>query len=278
MLVPRKNAPPLLPPRETAVKLFVAGSTVGPIVDSLHNQCLLTYDFGPITLDVPDLFDISTSAEHLFASSWAVPPLLGLAYVILGYILPRIIEWIIHLNTSSTTAKLDVVAITVNGRATLKTRAILAVSSTAAVIKLSEFLETHSGVTYQLFDTPILLDATTNLMIMILADVLQWISLDGTLVALLAAIVTAFGGPLSELPFVANGFWHYNSEAADYLPLSGMMFQPGGFADTIASKFLGGEYKELAISSITGPCYFAVTLDAIALGRYFNERSTTDKW
>jgi hypothetical protein len=57
-----------------------------------------------------------------------------------------------------------------------------------------------------------------------------------------------------------------------------MMFQPGGFADTIASKFLGGEYKELAISSITGPCYFAVTLDAIALGRYFNERSTTDKW
>lgn len=201
----------------------------------------------------------------------------------MGYILPRIIEWIIHLNTSSTTAKLDVVAITVNGRATesheiLKTRAILAVSSTAAVIKLSEFLETLSGVTYQLFDTPILLDAKTNLTTMILADVLQWISLDGTLVALLAAIVTAFGGPLSELPFVANGFWHYNSEAADYLPLNGMMFQPGGFADTIASKFLGSEYKELAISSITGPCYFAVTLDAIALGRYFNERSTTDKW
>jgi len=84
-----------------------------------------------------------------------------------------------------------------------------------------------------------------------------------------AASLTAFGGPLSELPFVANGFWHYLPESADYLPLSGDLFRPGGVADAVASKILGEGYNGLALSSITGPCYFAVTMDAIALGRYF---------
>ena len=117
------------------------------------------------------------------------------------------------------------------------------------------------------------LDAKTNLVIMLFADALQWISLDRTFVALLAASITAVGGPLSELPFVANGFWHYNVDAADYFPLSGTLFESGGIADAIASSLLGEEYNTLALSSITGPCYFAVTLDAIALGRYFDQRS-----
>eukprot|EP00956_Cyclotella_meneghiniana_P039281 scaffold168574_cov74-Cyclotella_meneghiniana.AAC.4 len=102
---------------------------------------------------------------------------------------------------------------------------------------------------------------------MVLADVLQWVSLDRTLIALLTAVMTAFGGPLSELPFVAAGFWHYNVDAADYLPLS----QLSPTLDSIASNLLGDQYKELALSSITGPCYFAVTLDAIALARYFKQ-------
>jgi hypothetical protein len=153
--------------------------------------------------------------------------------------------------------------------ADLKTRAILAVSSTAAIIKLSEFLESHSGTSYAFNNHSFVLDAKTNLLIMMVADAFQWLSLDRTLVALLAATVTAFGGPLSELPFVANGFWHYNVDTADYFPLSGELFQTGGFLDVMATNFLGDGYKELALSSITGPCYFVVTLDAIALGRYF---------
>ena len=122
--------------------------------------------------------------------------------------------------------------------------------------------------TLALMAHPVVLDAETSLEIMAVADAIQWIALDTTPVALVAATITAIGGPLSELPFVANGFWHYLPESADYLPLSGVVLQPGGIADTVAVSALGEGYSNLALSSITGPCYFAVTTDAIALGRY----------
>lgn len=268
MLVPTNN-PHLLPSKATIFKLFLAGSTVGPIVDSLHNQCLLTYDFAPISFDID-----SSSMSHLFASSSVVPPLLGIAYVVLGCILPRIIELIVN---NIKTQSIDSGSFSMIGETSttetqeLKARAILAVSSTSAIIKLSEFLETHSGMTYHLFRSyPLLLDAKTNLMIMVLADVVQWVALDRTLIALLTGVLTAFGGPLSELPFIAAGFWHYNVDASDYLPLS----QVSSNLDAIASNLFGDQYKELALSSITGPCYFAVTLDAIALARYFKQSGT----
>ena len=92
--------------------------------------------------------------------------------------------------------------------------------------------------------------------------------------ALVAATITAFGGPLSELPFIASGFRHYIPESADYLPLIGEFFQQGGIADRVALNILGDNYNTLALSHITGPCYFAVTLDAIALSRYFNQNNT----
>ncbi|KAL3805882.1 hypothetical protein HJC23_007843 [Cyclotella cryptica] len=285
MLIPSHNRPPLLPPKATAIKLFTVGATLGPIVDSLHNQCLLSYDFAPITVSPPPVFaDSSASgftATPLFCSSWAVPPLLGIAYIVLGYILPRIIEVSArNVNTqysfgsaSGDVSTSDKNVVTTEDKRVLQTRAILAVSSTAAIIKLSEFLETHAGMTYHFNNHSFNLDANTNLIIMLLADVLQWISLDRTVIALLAAAVTAVGGPLSELPFVANGFWHYNVDAADYFPLSGTFFESGGIADGIASSLFGEGYSDLALSSITGPCYFAVTLDAIALGRYFDKRT-----
>lgn len=267
MLVPSKSQT-LIPPKATASKLFIAGSILGPIVDSLHNQCLLTYDYAPVTLDLPG----STSPAHLFASSWAVPPLLGFAYVVLGYILPQIIKLLIGNFGAQTNSSKDNMT-TPESNENLRSRAILAVSSTAAIIKLSEFLETHLGTTYQINNIPISLDAKTNLLIMTLADAIQWISLDRTLTALLAAIITGVGGPLSELPFVASGFWHYNVDASDYLPLSGALFHSGSLADGIATILFGDEYSELALSGITGPCYFAVTLDAIALGRFFCRNS-----
>lgn len=106
------------------------------------------------------------------------------------------------------------------------------------------------------------------------ADLCQWMILDRTPVALVAALVTAFGGPLSELPFVASGFWTYLPEAADYTPLA--MVQPGAAAEGFLSTLLGDDFRDIALSSITAGCYFAVTLDAIALGRYFYSLEATD--
>ena len=84
------------------------------------------------------------------------------------------------------------------------------------------------------------------------------------LTSLLTASIVSVGGPLSELPFVAGGFWHYIPSAADYLPLANVNLENGIIGGDIIA-----EYKDLALSSITGPCYFAVTMDAIALGRWF---------
>ena len=246
------SRPPLLPPKVATAKLFLVGSTVGPIVDSLHNQCLLEYDIAPITIQNP----LTLSSTPLFCSSWAVPPLLGTAYIVLGYILPRVIEVLTNTSGDDNIRNIN--------KDELKRKAILAVTSTAVIIKLSELLQTHA--TIGLGDHQIILDAKTSLEIMAVSDAIQWVVLDGTPIALVASCITAIGGPLSELPFVANGFWHYLPQSADYLPLSG---GSEGLADIIATTILGKGYKSLALSSITGPCYFAVTMDAIALGRYF---------
>lgn len=237
-----------LPPKATAAKLFLFGSTIGPLVDSLHNQCLLEYDLAPIAIQNP----ISSSAPPLLCTSWAVPPLLGVAYLILGYILPRVIELVsnVHVSSDDGAATYDR-----TDNIELKNKAILAVTSTAGIIKLSEFLQTQE-----------FFDAKTNLEIMAASDLLQWIALDGTPVALVASCITSIGGPLSELPFVAHGFWHYIPQSADYIPLGNGL---DGIADSLATTFLGDGYRDLALSSITGPCYFAVTMDSIALSRYF---------
>jgi hypothetical protein len=144
-------------------------------------------------------------------------------------------------------------------------RAILAVTSTGFIIKLSEYLELHS------FSAPI------NLLLMTLVALMQWSFLDQTLVALLIGIVVGIGGPLAEIPFVACGFWHYLPSAADYFPLSdaeNWLLASGWEIGAEELKKVMQEYSTLGLSGITGPCYFAVTMDAIALGRYF-EASTS---
>ena len=235
-------------------------------MDSLHNQCLLAYEIAPITLSLPGSIDLPL-APPLFCSSWVVPPLLGVAYIVLGYILPRIIEPATYLSSVG----IDHQRI---HNKELKSRAILAITSTAFIIKLSQFLQTHDVI--NLGGHPIMLNTKWSIFLMAASDLLQWVSLDRTPVALVAATISAFGGPLSELPFIASGFWHYIPQSADYLPLSGDLFQEGGIADKVASNILGDSYHGLALSSITGPCYFAVTMDAIALSRYFNQSSETE--
>ena len=262
-------------PKPTTAKLFLTGATVGPLVDSIHNQCLLEYDILPITipenaLQMPSFLSSTnaaasaTTAEPILCTSWLIPPLLGIAYVVLGGILPRIVENII---VAPTRKALNIPQRPKDNNAKptseqLQARAFVAVVTTALIIKLSQLLQTQS--------LPLVPDGDSvqSLRIMLFAALSQWLLLDGTPAALLAASITSIGGPLSELPFVALGAWHYIPSASDYLSLSS--FAEGGLLDTVASTILGDGYDRLALSSITGPCYFAVTMDSIALGRWFD--------
>lgn len=278
----------------TTAKLFATGFTVGPIVDSLHNQCLLRYDVLPISLEWPTVLhqnqhvlgDIVSSSStvdgypYFFCSSWIVPPLLGFAYVVLGGLLPRLLELMQGslqnknqqgtYTTTSTGMKPSSVSPLSSSSSSqqLRTRAILAVTTTAMIIKLSEFLETHPGIIGGASE-PI----SVSLLLMILACISQWALLDGSIAAFFLATITAIGGPLAELPFVGHGAWTYIDQAADYFPLHNFATPENNNllpVQTIQALLGTSNYQDLALSSITGPCYFAVAMDAIALGRWFD--------
>jgi len=262
----------LLPSSGSAGKLFLTGATLGPVIDSLHNQCLLTYKVAPL--------QIATNDGLLFASSWLIPPLLGLTYVVLGGILPR---WVQHV--------LDRVSPTLEHAAPdpqrqsvtkLGLKAVAAVLSTAAIVKLSALLVIGAGddtggllgdMNTAAFESASTLEQ--QLLILITAAIVQWAYLDGTLASLLVASLASVGGPLAELPFVAAGLWEYLPEVADYLPLQGV--DPASAAGQFLQTVTGGDDygQRLALSSITGPCYFAVTMDSIALGRFFDATTAT---
>ena len=299
-------------------RLFLVGSTVGPIVDSLHNQCLLEYHVLPINIASPVLSLSSSSSSlpppppppaFIFSSSWTVPPLLGVAYIVLGVVLPRLIEKILAAGTSASTASVTSTAEFVttddedydddNSNSTqikqqqqqheLFQKAIVAVITTALIIKTSELLETRALEVPPLASLPssasppfsILSSfvpsssSSSSFLVLIAMALVQWFVLDRTMVSLLAASVTSIGGPLSELPFVGHGVWTYLESAGDYFPLKDV----GIVRDSIIPQswwtFLFGtsDYENLALSSLTGPCYFAVCMDAIALGRYFDSLS-----
>jgi hypothetical protein len=102
--------------------------------------------------------------------------LLAFAYIVLGYILPRIIEFLPIPKED----RLDEDDFNENneGRNTqqLRNKALLAVSSTAAIIKLSEVLQTHASI--QLGAIVLNMDAGMKLQLMALADSCQWVILD----------------------------------------------------------------------------------------------------
>ena len=255
----------------TVGKLFGVGLTVGPVVDSLHNQCLLQYDYAPFDIPFPQVLVHSNElpvADHgpLLATSWVVPPLLGIAYVVLGGAFPRLCQFVI--NTASSPFSKDGDSMTQSPKApqNLQFRAITAVLTTAVIIKLSEFLETHPTAMDSF--VPLQDIAIQHIVVLLLAALCQWALLDGTAAALLTASIASVGGPLSELPFVAGGFWHYLPAAGDYLPLEGINVDSA--LGQLLTPLLGRDFPTLALSSITGPCYFAVTMDAIALGKWFD--------
>lgn len=174
----------LLPNTNTAVKLFFTGATVGPLIDTLHNQCLLEYTVLPIDIhfafpanEVPPLVAFSAS------SSWLIPPLLGVSYVILGGVLPRLIKAVVLSSFSFSSGSLPV-ASRVDARQQLhepirrklSLTAIIAVLSTAMIIRLSEYLQTtYTATTNGEY-------ATYNLMIMSVLALAQWTVLGKNLI------------------------------------------------------------------------------------------------
>ncbi|GKY97054.1 hypothetical protein MPSEU_000664000 [Mayamaea pseudoterrestris] len=259
-----------------AAKLFTTGSIVGTLVDSLHNQCLLEYHFCPLIID--NHFSESTGRDHLLASSWVVPPLLGVAYVVLGSVLPRFVEFgleriemtrqmnhIVAATMSDSKKQMKKTLLPVSSESSSKSvgiRAAYAVVTTAMLIKLSSYLEVSS--------TP------HGQEILILLALLQWAVLDGSLSSLLVATLASIGGPLAELPFVGHEIWTYLPTAADYFPLQNLTVENTG-VNTVIQTILGtNNYQSLALASITGPCYFAVTMDAIACGRAFSIDTEND--
>jgi len=173
----------------------------------------------------------------------------------------------------------------------------VAVATTALIIKVSELLETHALEVPPLAlppsassseSLPSLMPSSSSFVVLILMALVQWFVLDRTIVSLLVASITSIGGPLSELPFVGHGVWTYLDSAGDYFPLKeeGILRDAIQGATTISNNnnniipqswwtfFFGtSDYENLALSSLTGPCYFAVCMDAIALGRYFDSLS-----
>lgn len=303
-------------PSELSAKLFFTGATLGPVVDSLHNQSLLLYDRAPISIPssiaasvfVPSPL-IQSADTYLFCSSWYIPPLLGFAYVVLGAVLPRLMQRAVGAlddfkddygsegkksgevlllsrkelsNDTNDQMILEKDQSRKNeSQMTLKRKALLAVTSTALIIKLSDFLQTNPSFASAIQKTIIHssgLEIPTyalNLGIMIAAAMTQWVTLDRTFYALLTALLVGVGGPLSELPFVQYGFWHYIPDAADYFPVKELVAWLQSFSPSNADLFFS-DYSNLALSSITGPCYFAVTMDAIALGRWLEIHSDND--
>lgn len=247
---------PWLPSPPVCSKLFVTGATLGPILDGLHNQCLLQYHVAPIVLDLP-LGGSSTDANHLFVTSGIVPPLLGIAFLVLGGILPRMMKRILLRTLPAKPEGIGIITAPKRSTANLAIRSILTILSTAAILKCSEyFVLTTSTTPPMMMNTAVFESSTATeqeLLILITAAIVQWAYLDGTLVSLLVASLASLLGPVSEIPFLAGGFWEYLEP--DYFPLAGL-------DDSM--------YSTVGINSITGPCYFSVTSTAIALGRWFD--------
>lgn len=200
-------------------RLGAFGAVVGTGCDALHNQVILEYNALPVSVDL---------GVGVVRTSAIVPPLLAIAYALLGGVLPLVAK---RLSTAGLSCSLQIEKLP---------NACLAVMSTATIIRLSEMLVGQH------------VDPLSATALLLALAVLQWLVLDGTYASLLLAVVAAIGGPLAELPFISLGFWSYLDP--NYFPLHSL-----------------GAGDSLGLDLITGPCYFAVTTDAIAWGNYFCE-------
>lgn len=177
-------------------------------------------------------YDVLPLAVADVRTSWLIPPLLALTYALLGGVLAD--------GARAVLGDATVVASPLQ-RLPARRRALLAVATTLVIIKASELLSLSS------------LPASGSSLLLLAACALQWAALDGGLATMALALLVGVGGPLAELPFLKLGAWHYLSP--DYFPLEPWGLGPASWA---------------GLSGITGPCYVAVTTDAVALGRWLS--------
>eukprot|EP00977_Amphora_coffeiformis_P012918 scaffold3287_cov181-Amphora_coffeaeformis.AAC.7 len=224
----------------TAVKLMLTGASVGTVVDSLHNQILLEYHVAPIRVVAPSSFASSEAGTVSgivsplslslhdgsgvwLASSWIVPPLLAVAYLLLGAVLPRIVQKIISSvsnvktenlspangkddknNNNNTKIRLDTRGVAADTTITttamkddgannlsssssslnfLRDRALWAVTTTAMIVKLSDVLERHPEFTLPLPEFVPITTTTTT------TTTLAWLDVQHLIILFAAAIL-----------------------------------------------------------------------------------------
>eukprot|EP00965_Chrysotila_dentata_P105544 3485874-Pleurochrysis_carterae.AAC.2 len=164
-------------------------------------------------------------------TSLIIPPLLAITYALLGGLFPALAQQLVG------NGSLQGVPAMSSAR-----RAGLAVASTVLIIKASEICA-------------LALPAKVGLVLLYGMCTLQWAVLDGAFASALLALLVSVAGPVAELPFIWLGAWHYLPESSDYYPLARFGIDAGW----------------AGLAAITAPCYFAVTTDAIALGRFFSD-------
>ena len=107
------------------------------------------------------------------------------------------------------------------------------------------------------------------------AALAQWLVLDGSWAALGLGLLVGVAGPLAEIPFMELGLWY-----SSCVELVASTPRPRRVPECAAQRrhYLAPDYYPFGadapgLSSLTGPCYFAVTQDAAALGRLFDDSS-----
>ena len=90
----------------------------------------------------------------------------------------------------------------------------------------------------------------------------------------------------AELPFVAAHVWTYLPDVAHYHPLEGdsvtaqilraFFDLANRWTDSDNNNSNSSLYEWAAISYLSAPCYFAVAMDAIALGRWFDAQEANN--
>jgi len=212
-LSPNEPPDPLGDANRPYLPLFLFGFVFGPIVDAIHNQSLLQYLMAPISLPL--------WADTYLKTSAVVPPLLGVAYVVLGSLFPSFIGRVIP-DPSPRIFPSDPAF-----------RALAAFATLCLITRLSV----------------VLLDASLSppyaFAILSIAALSQWFLIDRRRSMLLLATVAAVGGPVAEIPMVAAGLWRYISPDI-FLPVPGLGL--------------------VGLVSLTGPCYFATVVAAVAVG------------
>lgn len=134
-------------------------------------------------------------------------------------------------------------------------RAAAAVAATAGIVALSVPLH---GWSDQGLATAVLWVAALG----------EWACLDGSVSTLLGGAMAGVLGPIAEIPLIGIGCWHYLQP--DYFPLLAVVEHGGAGGSGMEGEAVRSSWSEIGIEGVTGPCYFAVCADSMAVYRYLS--------